>query len=182
MWCSRCHRIIPALAGNTRTYTNDQDMTWDHPRSRGEYRTPIAGLCRGLGSSPLSRGIPDYLRKPSVARRIIPALAGNTILIFVPDGQVTDHPRSRGEYTRKAAPLGASVGSSPLSRGILRHPVTLPRWPRIIPALAGNTGNRRGWSWVGPDHPRSRGEYLVYRVTEGPPRRIIPALAGNTWG
>ena len=30
---------------------------------------------------------------------------------------------------------------------------------RIIPALAGNTGDVQQWGHVSSDHPRSRGEY-----------------------
>ena len=70
--------IIPALAGNTTA-----DFPWlvaklDHPRSRGEY---MNGETVGLddeGSSPLSRGIPQYEGGGRVESRIIPALAGNT--------------------------------------------------------------------------------------------------------
>ena len=50
---------------------------------------------------------------------IIPALAGNTNSAVQKNADVTDHPRSRGEYTPR--PVGLLDASG------------------IIPALAGNT-------------------------------------------
>ena len=113
---------------------------------------------------------------------------------------VRDHPRSRGEYVVSRSLSVASIGSSPLSRGILLLPVYAERGYGIIPALAGNTMvgafDKAGLK----DHPRSRGEYTVSlsatarRLGSSPlsrgilvhvgravhPCGIIPALAGNT--
>ena len=172
----------------------------DHPRSRGEYvPEPVAGL-EGDGSSPLSRGIPaDDWPNPQ-ARRIIPALAGNTMSLPPATHCPQDHPRSRGEYGRDLPAPVLAEGSSPLSRGIpsLRCPSHQPIG--IIPALAGNTLPRAGRPGLPGDHPRSRGEYhagddaraigrgssplsrgihhLV--INDFDPAGIIPALAGNT--
>ena len=153
-------RIIPALAGNTQGFVTAYDITADHPRSRGEYirsrKTSILGkgsspLSRGIhlsrrgsawrasGSSPLSRGIrltPDLWGR---ARRIIPALAGNTAGGCRGCRRGSDHPRSRGEYDGVDERGDVAVGSSPLSRGIPSPLPPLPRRRRIIPALAGNT-------------------------------------------
>ena len=93
-----------------------------------------------LGSSPLSRGIQAFLDPLLDLVRIIPALAGNTVVHGAFRMGRSDHPRSRGEYGFPGTPSGCFHGSSPLSRGIL----TAIDWqgvPRgIIPALAGNTG------------------------------------------
>ena len=91
----------------------------DHPRSRGEYQGDLKRKNQIAGSSPLSRGILIKNRPPVLHPRIIPALAGNTLLVSV-DG-------------------AEEVG--------------------IIPALAGNTDGLLGCPLLGPDHPRSRGEY-----------------------
>ena len=152
------------------------------------------------GSSPLSRGILARMGLTGCRPRIIPALAGNT------GGQTTtgdldsDHPRSRGEYDDEEGHSVASVGSSPLSRGI--HPQRAHKWCRegIIPALAGNTDDGTQRTVRARDHPRSRGEYDRHNITVPPPygssplsrgiqlcilvgldhKGIIPALAGNT--
>ena len=91
-------------------------------------------------------------------------------------------------------------GSSPLSRGIRPCGSGSGTTPRIIPALAGNTGVPSWCSGDSRDHPRSRGEYsgsyaqLLNEYGSSPLSRgirhefidlvrdirIIPALAGNT--
>ena len=176
-----CAWIIPALAGNTRGVRKASSPGSDHPRSRGEYTRWWGSGLLGTGSSPLSRGIHTDSSPDLSTRRIIPALAGNTLLV-------------KPKWTFR-------IGSSPLSRGI---PQRFRRWScgcGIIPALAGNTGlTMAGIRWVS-DHPRSRGEYpfSVWGYTtkggSSPLSRgiqagaadecarggIIPALAGNTW-
>ncbi len=113
---------------------------------------------------------------------------------------VSDHPRSRGEYVYQRCAGYHQGGSSPLSRGIRSFRESFMSVTRIIPALAGNTSSRTRCSRTLPDHPRSRGEYIVIWPQNfirwgssslsrgirlfGPARHgpsgIIPALAGNT--
>ena len=193
-------RIIPALAGNTPKPPPRLPPSRDHPRSRGEYALP--GIVRALpsGSSPLSRGIPSRSGTVHDARRIIPALAGNTPRGGHEGPARRDHPRSRGEYGRCQIVLPRSEGSSPLSRGIQSGRGGVVTGFRIIPALAGNTRSTPPAATAARDHPRSRGEYSW--ISPGRPsapgssplsrgilglipedivtRRIIPALAGNT--
>ena len=193
-------RIIPALAGNTKLSAQKARSPRDHPRSRGEYPLLRDAITAVAGSSPLSRGIHvtdyDFIR----ARRIIPALAGNTGAASRDQAKAWDHPRSRGEYPRCYRTSDHSAGSSPLSRGIrLFIPPGRVR-NRIIPALAGNTGCGVVFRHPHGDHPRSRGEYSpsttpTYRSWGSSPLSrgirswccfpsvglgIIPALAGNT--
>ena len=152
-------RIIPALAGNTLAWLSVSFVRSDHPRSRGEYFDDFDTILFDEGSSPLSRGI----RRRSVVHlrgsRIIPALAGNTTHRTSDHSIPPDHPRSRGEYSMPSSASRYSVGSSPLSRGILRLAYIETQIIRIIPALAGNTPHTATHSSFGRDHPRSRGEY-----------------------
>ena len=92
-------RIIPALAGNTAAVLPVANDTGDHPRSRGEYPRRSQRSHCASGSSPLSRGIHDPVPGRYSAPGIIPALAGNTDAKIVLSLDITDHPRSRGEYT-----------------------------------------------------------------------------------
>ena len=71
----------------------------DHPRSRGVYRRPAHRRGPGAGSSPLARGLQEADRLPAGHRRIIPARAGFTSQSFLVNGDLRDHPRSRGVYT-----------------------------------------------------------------------------------
>ena len=195
-----CDRIIPALAGNTHPCRTHSLAAKDHPRSRGEYLGDHPASSHSSGSSPLSRGIPLSTFSRWHPHRIIPALAGNTMICPLSWGAATDHPRSRGEYCRCGRPHSGCRGSSPLSRGI-QDVVDLEGSPiGIIPALAGNTWHRGWLRGSQGDHPRSRGEYLLIvsrscakpgssPLSRGILRKatatrfhqgIIPALAGNT--
>ena len=136
------------------------------------------------------------------SNRIIPALAGNTLLFPQLLEPSRDHPRSRGEYWVPAGQASHGKGSSPLSRGIPLPNPKLRDQQRIIPALAGNTVAATSNAAICQDHPRSRGEYslprkaTIPRIGSSPLSRgipavadveaglpgIIPALAGNTPG
>ena len=92
------------------------------------------------------------------------------------------------------------AGSSPLARGLLTYCAHGRPVRRIIPARAGFTLGRSGWTCALPDHPRSRGVYecgdnnRVYPAGSSPLARglrnlipthrisvrIIPARAGFT--
>ena len=78
----------------------------------------------------------------SAAPGIIPAYAGNTSVESVTSSQPRDHPRLRGEHGFWNSTIGGKGGSSPPTRGTHRRPV----WGRdqhgIIPAYAGNTGQK----------------------------------------
>ena len=134
--------IIPALAGNTSRIQTRGNRRWDHPRSRGEYSDQLVRSLNRLGSSPLSRGIRPKIALRRIGNRIIPALAGNTVVISSRIFAIWDHPRSRGEYAESLARTWAWFGSSPLSRGIPTAVNPRPVRRRIIPALAGNTPTR----------------------------------------
>ena len=132
-------RIIPALAGNTRSRPGRAGEAGDHPRSRGEYGTGAQAADLARGSSPLSRGIPRWAASSAAVVGIIPALAGNTHQV--------QHRRSETD------------GSSPLSRGIPDPAAMVTDRTWIIPALAGNTSGHMILTRLTTDHPRSRGEY-----------------------
>ena len=131
--------IIPALAGNTYWVRPSRASISDHPRSRGEYPPPRRLGDRAAGSSPLSRGILGGAFQGLSQARIIPALAGNTCAKSSRTRLNRDHPRSRGEYGKGVYCEYGNVGSSPLSRGILRPAHRCMLLGGIIPALAGNT-------------------------------------------
>ena len=114
-----------------------------------------------MGSSPLSRGIRQQRPCDWAHKRIIPALAGNTLVIGHDEHDGGDHPRSRGEYSDTGLSDFVAQGSSPLSRGILQLVGIVNTRHRIIPALAGNTPQALLLQRTPADHPRSRGEYAT---------------------
>ena len=133
--------IIPARAGFTCEADQLHHQHGDHPRSRGVYSGPVSRRSGPEGSSPLARGLPPPRILCLAQYRIIPARAGFT-------------GRSRITY-------GYREGSSPLARGLLHLGERGDDACRIIPARAGFTGPQRTLTRHEPDHPRSRGVYLM---------------------
>ena len=131
----------------------------DHPRSRGVYLCQAHTRNWNAGSSPLARGLLGAVQGGAGRGRIIPARAGFTASTSPSPRRSSDHPRSRGVYGGFLLMSVASLGSSPLARGLRGQSWASATRRRIIPARAGFTA----WSaspWVAPkDHPRSRGVY-----------------------
>ena len=93
--------ITPACAGNTTPSHDRNACLRDHPRLRGEYSMKKKKQAKIIGSPPLARGIRHYLKIKHNHRRITPACAGNTSHVRVRTSATRDHPRLRGEYTKK---------------------------------------------------------------------------------
>ena len=72
----------------------------DHPRSRGVYAPRRRCALPGAGSSPLARGLPEIAKMGAYEARIIPARAGFTGALGSFRPLRSDHPRSRGVYSR----------------------------------------------------------------------------------
>ena len=92
--------------------------------------------------------------------RIIPARAGSTFISIILVLTASDHPRSRGVYSRDLVVRDAEPGSSPLARGLLSPCESIFDGERIIPARAGSTSMVDKGSISTRDHPRSRGVYF----------------------
>ena len=116
-------RIIPALAGSTRSPCRAVVALTDHPRVGGEH------VC---GHVTTAKG-----------KRIIPALAGSTVFPARLAMPTTDHPRVGGEHLRAAASMRLFSGSSPRWRGARYGRRVIGCNRRIIPALAGSTCSMR---------------------------------------
>ena len=136
-------RIIPARAGFTPCSGSEATAAGDHPRSRGVYRHLLSAVAPWSGSSPLARGLLYLLVAASFVIRIIPARAGFTRPWGSRSIRVTDHPRSRGVYSRSLVCDWLTVGSSPLARGLPRASMPRNHSGGIIPARAGFTRGRQ---------------------------------------
>ena len=129
---------------------------------RGEYTHETRASVTELGSPPLARGIPPIDPHRTKDGRITPACAGNTVFFFISAIGEEDHPRLRGEYSRKCPTNHILRGSPPLARGIPIKAKITRSSSRITPACAGNTREATGATATIRDHPRLRGEYIVF--------------------
>ena len=134
--------IIPARAGFTTPASSGRGHRRDHPRSRGVYDRVRCGHVRGLGSSPLARGLRGDRRPRDAGMRIIPARAGFTPTARRARRRRRDHPRSRGVYSAARAMVLGGAGSSPLARGLRGRGCGGGAQDGIIPARAGFTRRR----------------------------------------
>ena len=120
-------------------------------------------------------------------------------MVIADSGSV--HPRLRGELSGNESKALFHDGSSPLTRGTLRHDSAPLSAPRFIPAYAGNSRLAETSLAQKSVHPRLRGELKsagVFRkmpdgsspLTRGTPNknlqmtgtcRFIPAYAGNSY-
>ena len=92
-----------------------------------------------------------------------------------------DHPRVRGEQSRREVLEAASWGSPPRARGAARLRLRARRLPGITPACAGSRTRAPVRSPSRRDHPRVRGEQAAaaqgVSVEEGSPPRARGADA-----
>ena len=93
--------ITPACAGNSRRLGISPRRARDHPRLRGEQHTRCPIARRGMGSPPLARGTVKILATRYGVAGITPACAGNSQSIKFCAYSYRDHPRLRGEQTKK---------------------------------------------------------------------------------
>ena len=147
---------------------------------RGENKIQAASSTRQGGSSPHARGKLPFTCSHVNGRRLIPACAGKTRVIFAPSIARAAHPRMRGENSVTRSNWRRSWGSSPHARG--------------------KPGRVDGGDSKTLAHPRMRGENASRAVTKAvadgssphargkpsppvgslPPGGLIPACAGKT--
>ena len=131
--------IIPACAGSTTPRRTLIKGGRDHPRMRGEHLTPRASASLLAGSSPHARGALGTIDAATRKSGIIPACAGSTVRLVVANAGRRDHPRMRGEHSRRITPPSLYQGSSPHARGALAKRLAVHAVKGIIPACAGST-------------------------------------------
>ena len=158
------HRIIPAYAGSTYYFPFRRRFRGDHPRIRGEHRSPIRRRPATRGSSPHTRGAQKRSDGPHGHEWIIPAYAGSTRRSRSPRAKPADHPRIRGEHARKCSSTRSGAGSSPHTRGAPTLDVGGAELDGIIPAYAGSTATKAKKPRSRQDHPRIRGEHELVVV------------------
>ena len=170
-----------------------------HPRVGGEQGRSAPEAARVVGSSPRGRGTATITALIMLARRFIPAWAGNRPAPRPRRTARAVHPRVGGEQCIPPPDRRPARGSSPRGRGTGRRLAAFPLRPRFIPAWAGNSCRQAPTAGCRPVHPRVGGEQACSSSAQdgasgSSPRgrgtdpdkieqiydaRFIPAWAGN---
>ena len=171
-----------------------------HPRACGEHSRGMGTMDFRSGSSPRLRGTPEGAGHRQQHVRLIPAPAGNTLVLFPLVLAAPAHPRACGEHELLGKLTDVAAGSSPRLRGTPLDRARRAKPPRLIPAPAGNTWDQPRHHLGPAAHPRACGEHLSmatsislwsgssprlrgtphHAATLGHLPRLIPAPAGNT--
>ena len=149
---------------------------------RGEHKVIIMCFEYVEGSSPHARGTHAAFEKAIAATGIIPACAGNTSTCTSRGVMRGDHPRMRGEHYGDSDFVDELEGSSPHARGTPGHGRLRYDGDGIIPACAGNTVSGSAMAKTMRDHPRMRGEHLLWCVTVCGGLGSSPHARGTRWG
>ncbi len=151
-------RFIPACAGNSARSMVRFSISSVHPRVCGELLFVDDPRPDLIGSSPRVRGTRRYKASESLRSRFIPACAGNSPEVWLPNPSGPVHPRVCGELAWAFRILSGLYGSSPRVRGTpWRHHSPRYRY-RFIPACAGNSSTVDSTGKMKSVHPRVCGE------------------------
>ena len=149
-----------------------------HLHMRGEYEPAFYYPYQLDGSSPHAWGILAIFFRPGIENRFIPTCVGNTRPKRRTRSGGPVHPHVRGEYTRWAAAIMVTGGSSPRAWGILVVARDLGVQRRFIPTCVGNTVTIWHAHTMWAVHPHVRGEYTVTALTY----RYVIGSSPRAWG
>src|SRR5579875_3182432 len=168
LWCAPEGRgSPPRTRGAHGPRSRGEGCPLDHPRARGEHLVPRVPTDDAWGSPPRTRGARLVARNAVRSARITPAHAGSTWTPESRGAESPDHPRARGEHIGGSDAAAAIGGSPPRTRGApFGGHVALPI-RRITPAHAGSTPQRSLAPARDPDHPRARGEHMMWECSGG---------------
>ena len=162
----RVVRITPACAGKRGGEIVATITVKDHPRMRGEKRADGQPVIPGAGSPPHARGKDNMNLDSGIAKRITPACAGKSDSPQRLQLKLLDHPRMRGEKDGSGVIKWQLLGSPPHARGKVLPAPSIRCKTRITPACAGKSSCSFPQSARYKDHPRMRGEKLIFKWSE----------------
>ncbi len=193
-------RSIPAWAGETIAAASSRSFSVVYPRVGGGNGSESISAAPTRGLSPRGRGKHKLVGRDFLARRSIPAWAGETFRSGCSGTSLSVYPRVGGGNGSRRATDAAAKGLSPRGRGKPPAPIRSARSTRSIPAWAGETGclwaalrGRPVYPRVGGGNaglcgtapsvpglsPRGRGKPDLHRQRQSQ-ARSIPAWAGET--
>ena len=171
--------ITPAYAGKSYSFVCLFVCAWDHPRLRGEKTVLLMDSEDTVGSPPLTRGKGTCSSTISCFLRITPAYAGKRSYPYNKQIALKDHPRLRGEKRLLSMQAPACGGSPPLTRGKEQRRLSGLSPIGITPAYAGKSSQLVESKASVEDHPRLRGEKIIYMYSITPTDGSPPLTRGK---
>ena len=169
-------RITPACAGKTSADLFRASRMRDHPRVCGKDSEIIMPSLSVSGSPPRVRERLNEFYPGHQDRRITPACAGKTCVIFRPPPTLRDHPRVCGKDLVALKPTTSMMGSPPRVRERHGMFLAISIYGGITPACAGKTHQVSFGNISCEDHPRVCGKdnilALVSSFARGSPPRV----------
>src|SRR5699024_7702693 len=158
--------------GITSTYVENTDCIFgstsrpkDHLHIRGEYNTSPSVYPAGLGSPPHTWRIQPVFTRYKVPNGITSTYVENTTWRRFEEKNPEDHLHIRGEYPRRACPIGKSPGSPPHTWRIPAQGMSNWQITGITSTYVENTFLFCLFVNVNKDHLHIRGEYeLRFRL------------------
>ncbi len=179
VWLLHRPRCIPAHAGNGGVSVVLFIVATVHPRACGERCIHVISCLYTIGASPRMRGTGRLRHRRRIAKRCIPAHAGNGVIPTSTTPLLSVHPRACGERPARVTQLGTANGASPRMRGTDWQRRAAAALRRCIPAHAGN-GPSWSWRWrLGPVHPRACGERMAIEAYRTNATGASPRMRGT---
>ena len=172
-------RITPAYARKSRTSAPALPGYRDHPRIRGENPSPQRTGRESLGSPPHTRGKCEDMPEEERIKAITPAYAGKMLRRGFYVQLLWDHPRIRGENPSPQRTGRESLGSPPHTRGKSCRSARVTSLSGITPAYAGKIPIRTICFSATRDHPRIRGENILFSNMAKPSSGSPPHTRGK---
>ena len=155
---SPSNTITPAHAGKSNPNETVERCEDNHPRTRGEKRCGRFCLCKLVQSPPHTRGKVFDRNLNFSEGAITPAHAGKSVLQRHKVGEQGNHPRTRGEKSRRFSSSGLYKQSPPHTRGKVFSCFGYRTLLTITPAHAGKSNSVKRVFVLSVNHPRTRGE------------------------
>ena len=170
---------IPASAGESSSAWLITAVVRVHPRERGGI--PNTSPLRDFsgGASPRARGNLWQEAADAIAKRCIPASAGESTVAGMDDATCRVHPRERGGIEARLQTAIYAQGASPRARGNPVSDVLRPLPTGCIPASAGESIGCARCGLTKRVHPRERGGIAVSLVEPFLVSGASPRARGN---
>ncbi len=149
----------PACAGTTERGRAGTAGVGDHPRVRGDHKSPPSVVTQPQGPPPRARGPLDLDEVDGLITGTTPACAGTTRPGTAVRRGGRDHPRVRGDHLPGRVPFPFRQGPPPRARGPRSRGLRGNLSDGTTPACAGTTHRAGRGRRASRDHPRVRGDH-----------------------